>query len=230
MRMKFIVPMVLCSLIISQGTIINGNPKDLSNINHINITNSNILEKFREVYILPKEINILINETNKKPNYEIALSEKYQNLVYELCVKNNLSYDMVLSIMYQESRFNQRAINHNTNHSIDMGLFQLNNRFIPTHHERAVKYCYLPKNTFFDVWNPDHNIRAGIGNIVYLQDYWKTQGIMDEQSLERHVENSLQLGLYGYEKTIKQTGRTSREYDRLISRNKNLLIKNHTLL
>jgi len=196
----------------------------------------NILPYLRNQYIVAEETNSILNIPSSsntlsiltKPDYNISLSEEYQDLVYQLCENNDLSYELVLSIMFQESRFNPRAINYNTNNTRDYGLFQLNSKFINTHRERAIKYCKLSQDIPFDVWNQDHNIRAGIGGIIEYRNYYKKKGVSNEEML-KYISNTLQLGVDGYARSIRITGTTSRSYSRLIYKNKEILETTHTL-
>ncbi|MBO7164045.1 MAG: transglycosylase SLT domain-containing protein [Spirochaetaceae bacterium] len=45
--------------------------------------------------------------------------------------KNNIPLSLAFSLAYTESRYKPRAINKNTNASIDRGVFQLNNKSFP---------------------------------------------------------------------------------------------------
>jgi len=230
MRNKIIISVIALSLLMTPNLIhtnqIESRPTQLNN--SANFTNINILQKLRQQYILPSK-EIIINTTQEKPRYDIKLSQKYQNLVYKLCEENNLSYEMILSIMYQESRFIINAVNINNNGTIDYGLFQLNSGFISTHRDRAIKYCGLSENARFNVLNPDHNIRAGIGGIIENKEYYIAKGVIDEDML-KYVSNSLNMGISGYEKYIKRTGMTSRSYSRQIYKNKAMLENTQTLI
>lgn len=190
----------------------------------------NILKELRSQYIVETdetEQKQKINNLNKL-NYDIKLSNKYQNLVYYLCKLNNISYELALAIMFKESEFNIEALNINTNRTKDYGLYQLNNAFISSHRENAIKYCELPENISFNIKNPDHNIRAGVGNIVYLRNYYKDKGV-SENELLKYISNSVNMGVTGYARYIKQTGMTSRSYSKQVGKYKEILEVSHTI-
>lgn len=102
-----------------------------------------------------------------RPNYNIKFAQKYQNLTYALCEKNNIPYTLALAFFHSESEFNPNAINWNGTLSYDSGISQTNSKFEEFYRERAIQYCDLPKNVVFDPMNPDHSIRAGIGGLVH---------------------------------------------------------------
>lgn len=51
--------------------------------------------------------------------------------ILEEAEKNNIPLSLAFALAYTESRYNVKAVNLNTNASIDRGLFQLNNRSFP---------------------------------------------------------------------------------------------------
>lgn len=51
--------------------------------------------------------------------------------ILEEAEKNNIPLSLAFALAYTESRYNVKALNVNTNASIDRGLFQLNNRSFP---------------------------------------------------------------------------------------------------
>ena len=228
---RFAIFISLFGLVISiAGITIYHQSKDIKQYKPIYpVYEPNIIELLRSQYIIQTEQKQEINNSNpNKLNYDIKLSNKHQNLVYYLCEKNNLSYELALAIMFKESEFNIKALNINTNRTIDYGLYQLNNAFIVTHRENAIKYCKLPENTIFNINNPDHNIRAGIGNIVYLRDYYKSKGVSEDELL-KYISNATNLGVTGYAKYIKKTGMTSRNYSRQVGKYKEILETKHTI-
>ena len=51
--------------------------------------------------------------------------------ILEQADKNDIPLSLAFALAYTESRYNVRAVNHNTNTSIDRGLFQLNSNSFP---------------------------------------------------------------------------------------------------
>jgi len=181
----------------------------------------------QSIYIANRSINTL-NIYPERPKYNINLSEEYQDLIYELSMKNGLSYEFALAVFHYESKFDPKATNKNRDKSIDEGFSQLNSRFTNTYRDYAVRYGNLDPNVQFDVFNIDHSIRAGIGTLVYLRDYWKQRGVSEENSLE-YITGSFNLGIEGMKKYIRQTGKIEREYSRQVQKRKDMLEISNTL-
>jgi len=163
-----------------------------------------------------------------RPNYDLKLSQQNQDLIWELCAKNNLSYELALAVFHYESKFNLKAIGKNKNGSTDQGISQLNNRYTNTYKEYAIKYSDFPENQVFNVFNADHSIRAGIGTMVYLRNFWEKKGVPNELMIE-YLTGSFNLGIEGFKKYVKQTGRIEREYSRQIHLRKDKLKNSNTL-
>ena len=70
-----------------------------------------------------KEVKVI---TPEYPQYNIPLSPELQKYTYKQCNKRGISYSMVLSIMWAESKMDITARNYNSNGSVDYSLFQLN--------------------------------------------------------------------------------------------------------
>lgn len=70
------------------------------------------------------------------------------------CDKNDIPPSLAFSLAYAESRYNVKAVNTNVNHSIDRGLFQLNNR----------TFTRLSEAEFFD---PEVNAMHGLSHLRF---------------------------------------------------------------
>lgn len=74
-----------------------------------------------------EELNKVIEHIDKTFYIEnIPLSLNQQRYIHKLCDKYNLDYELVLGLIDLESNFKMDAVNHNTNGTIDAGLFQVN--------------------------------------------------------------------------------------------------------
>ena len=162
------------------------------------------------------------------PNYKLNLSLENQKLIYELCQKNGLSYEFVLSVFNLESGFRANAINKNTNGTSDSGIAQLNSRFMSEYEDNAITYCNLPKGTIFDPFNAEHGIRAGIGTLTRLKNYWVQKGV-NGADLMPVIVGSYNLGTKAYEEYIQKTGTIEREYSKQIQKRKDKLKTSNTL-
>ncbi|MDC7231994.1 MAG: transglycosylase SLT domain-containing protein [Spirochaetales bacterium] len=83
-------------------------------------------------------------------SYEIA------KLIYDEAVKYNIEPELVFALVFNESSFNPRAVNQNSN-SIDRGLFQLNSRSFPNLREE-------------DFFKPEINVPLGVAYLRYCLD------------------------------------------------------------
>lgn len=71
--------------------------------------------------------------------------------------KNDIPVSLAFALAYTESRYKIRAVNRNTNSSVDRGLFQLNNRSFPN----------LTEQDFFD---PQISAKYGMSHLRHCLD------------------------------------------------------------
>ncbi len=164
----------------------------------------------------------IVNEIPSKPTYNISLAQEYQDLIYNLCEINDLSYELVLAIFYHESKFNIYGINKNKDGSSDRGISMINSKYIDTYKEFAIKYCDFPKNKELDVFNPEDSIRAGIGGLVYYKKYFQDKKISNKYFVP-YILGYYNMGISGYEEYIRKNGIKNRKYDKVIIELKNKL-------
>ena len=139
---------------------------------------------------------------------DVDLDLELQEFIWETSEKYEMSYDLVLAVLYKENRgFDLNAKNKNSNGSIDRGLMQLNNKYNYWHAE----LIGLSEKEF-DVFNPYHNIEAGIAVLNHYRQYWIDRGVTDQERLFKYMLNSYNAGIEGY----KSMGLVSRSYDREI--------------
>ncbi|MDX9801113.1 MAG: transglycosylase SLT domain-containing protein [Spirochaetia bacterium] len=86
----------------------------------------------------------------------ITGSENYANLILQYADKNDLPYSFVFALVWNESRFINRAVNYNKN-SVDRGLFQLNS-------------LAFPELTEKDFFKPETNIVHGTKHLKWCLD------------------------------------------------------------
>lgn len=138
--------------------------------------------------------------TTEMPEYDIKLSEELQEYIYEQCTENNLEYELVLAVMYTESRFKDNLISK-TN---DYGLMQINQ----CNHKNLRKQLGIT-----DFLNPRQNIDAGI---YMLSDLYS------RYSDAHQVLTAYNWGEYGMLRGWKKGTRTSK-YSRLVLKHKSQL-------
>ncbi len=84
-------------------------------------------------------------------NREVALA------ILENADKNAIPLSLAFSLAYVESNYRVDAVNKNTNHTIDRGIFQLNS-------------ASFPKLTEEEFFNPDVSARYGMSHLRYCMD------------------------------------------------------------
>lgn len=94
-------------------------------------------------------------------NWDDGLKKYTRNL----CEENDLGYNTVLAIIWNESRFQSDITGHNTNGTKDYGLMQLND----------VTFGFLSERigieSMEDLYDAKTNILAGITILKYHKDY-----------------------------------------------------------
>jgi hypothetical protein len=119
-------------------------------------------------------------------HYDLPLSIDLQRLIWELCKKYDLDYELMFGIIQTESDFNPKAISYDNS---SMGLMQVNvrNTFYPMAKELGIQNA--------NVFNPEDNIRVGIYYISTLKDAWKDE--TSGQNLIDHIILSYRFGVAG---------------------------------
>lgn len=144
------------------------------------------------IYALEKDIDsvteyeqwIAAVELEQKWKRDITLDESYQKYTWEWCQMLGLDYDLILALMYHESRFDVNAYSR-TN---DIGLMQVNQGNKQWVNELAKRKI--------DLWEPYDNILAGLLIYKHYEDYWINKGI--EEDLFKYALNSYNMGIGGF--------------------------------
>jgi len=97
--------------------------------------------------------------------YNIPLEEQYQDFVFEMCEKYSVPVDIVLGIMWQESKYDFMALSSDRS---CVGIMQINR----IHYDELNKQLGIT-----DLTNPQQNIESGVyifSNLVHKYgDYHK---------------------------------------------------------
>lgn len=101
--------------------------------------------------------------------YDIPLTAAQQQLVSETAEQYELPYTLCLAVMATESGFDPQAKCGDS-----AGIMQLNRNTYP-----ALAEDLGIKD--FDVYNFEHNMRAGIYKLSLERDYWRSQDYSDEE-------------------------------------------------
>lgn len=104
----------------------------------------------------------------------ITLSKENQEIIYEICEENELSFDLMLSIAMQESKFVVNAYNE---YSDDYGLFQIN---APTWNDKAIELGFgdyktnVADNTRMACWIVNYCLDISKGDLKIALNYYRT--------------------------------------------------------
>jgi soluble lytic murein transglycosylase-like protein len=172
---------------------------------------SSIAELKNEQFKIEYSNNKFVKQTKVTPvdySYyipQIPLSKELQEYTYDLCRTNNVDYKLLLSIMWEESRFEANKIHINSNHSIDRGLCQVNSCHIPD----------LKKQGITNLLDPYQNIKAGI--IVLkplLLSYGQKSGLVAYGLGIKGMKHAKRKGIY-ITKAVQNVLKMKDEYDKL---------------
>ncbi|MDR2933611.1 MAG: lytic transglycosylase domain-containing protein [Oscillospiraceae bacterium] len=118
---------------------------------------------------------------------DIPLSEELQRYTYEQCIVNELDYELVLALMWRESRFQLEAVHYNRNGTMDSGVMQIND----------VNRGWLKKELgITDLLDPWQNIEAGTTLLGrFTRKYGEHNALMAYQYGESGMERKLSQGV-----------------------------------
>ncbi len=87
---------------------------------------------------------------------ELTGNAEISDIILRNADENNISPSLAFALSWEESRFQPKAVNRNSN-SVDRGLFQLNNKAFPSLTEE-------------DMFNPEINARNGLSHLRFCLD------------------------------------------------------------
>ena len=158
------------------------------------------------------------------PEYTIGLSEYLQQYTFDLTQQcENVSYELALSVLYTESKFNASATNVNRNGTIDRGIAQINSGY--TEHYADVSGF----NKDFNPFIAEHGIKACVFKLQELAEVWKLQGVTDKGTIELYAIQSYNRGVIGFKEYMAYNGPQS-NYSKLIFNRKNELLNEGEIL
>ena len=104
----------------------------------------------------------------KKTTKYKFLDEEVAFYIESLCEDLDLDSDLVVAILMVENEtFNPLAMNKNKNGTVDVGLFQLNDKYLWA----TFQYTYWKTDVELDPFNWKHNSFIAIHHIRYLFDH-----------------------------------------------------------
>ena len=142
--------------------------------------------------------------------YDIPLNKEQQIYIWDKSQQYEISYELILSIMFVESSY-RTNIKSITN---DIGIMQLNENTIPWLVEQLEVDNFNPYD-FYD------NINAGVWYLDYIRSHWREQDYCEED-IYHLVLLSYNMGISGCYSYVDKYGLES-EYTRRITEYKTKL-------
>lgn len=164
---------------------------------------------------MPNDKHIEIEEYISMPEYppyDINLPVEIQQYIWELCGEYEISYELVLSVIYNESKFNTNAKNVNRNGTVDRGLMQINSQYEKDHAKNAGVQNFNP-------YNPYQNVKVGINVLASDRNYWRSKGL-SEESVYVYTILSYNKGRQGAKNYIEKYQIENNEYIQKVSQYK----------
>ena len=119
----------------------------------------------KPIYVDLSETNITLpKEYNKYQN--IRMPDEIADYIIRLCKELNINEELAVAILLNENPlFDANATNKNKNGTIDIGLYQLNDKYI---WNTFVPRYWKIENVEFNPYNWKHNIFVALHHIQYL--------------------------------------------------------------
>lgn len=150
----------------------------------------------------PTELEEIVTEELWLRN--VGLSHELQEYTWQIAEEYGIAYDLLISIMYHESKFNIKALGKNNNGTTDISLMQINSM--------NQKWVNQLAGRKLDLWNPKDNILAGALIFNDYRNYWINKGITDQETLFEKTLLSYNRGVNGSNKYIATRGTHRSDY------------------
>lgn len=112
-----------------------------------------------------------LEKDNREPKYKF-IPAALSNYICDLSAELELDSDLVVArLMVENPEFNPNAIHINENGTIDVGLFQPNDKYLWT----TFKDRYWFDNVELDPFNWKHNTYIALHHMKYLDEKFKVQ-------------------------------------------------------
>lgn len=119
---------------------------------------------------------------------EIPLSQELQAYTYQQCQEKQVSYELVLAMMYHESNYDPSAVRYYEDGSSDSGIMQINSI-----NSQSLYDLY----GITDLQDPYENILAGVSIISgFVHEYGEHDGLMAYNMGVGGYQNAIANGTY----------------------------------
>jgi soluble lytic murein transglycosylase-like protein len=144
------------------------------------------------------------NVVDKRPNVKgVPLSDDVLDYMYEMSIKYDVAYSLLLSLADVESSFNPKAVSS----ANCVGLLQLR----PSTAKRIAKDLGVKK---YNLKNPKDSILFGTYYIDYLRDQWLSKGYSEEDAYVLTII-SYNRGIAGANEWVKEHGFKNKYYEKI---------------
>ncbi|MFW5433200.1 transglycosylase SLT domain-containing protein [Paenibacillus apiarius] len=162
--------------------------------------------------IKKKEVSVLGVSDNRRPNIpSVTLSDEVLDMIWKETRAEGINYYTFLALIKAESNFDAKTVYHNDNGTTDYGLVQMNSRNVG----RLAKEIRVSN---LDVFNPDHNIRLGIEELIECREYW--EDTYQGEKLEKAMLLAYNRGRAGSERWIDNKGTIDSSYTKKVMKYK----------
>lgn len=160
--------------------------------------------KYESIVDAINNIDLNKNEYTYYPIENLTISE--QEFIYDIAVANNLSYELLLSILKVESGFDKEAVSETQ----DFGISQI-------HKPYASYWAFVANLEEYDLFDFKDNIKMAVANLATCREYWLEQypDISDEV-LVFYMLGSYNRGLAGFTKYCKENNTYITNYAQIV--------------
>jgi len=161
------------------------------------------IERYESIY---NAINNIDLNKNEYTYYDIPLTVSQQEYIQQLCWKYNFSYELILGIIYAESKFDLNAISYDGS---SMGIMEVQDRY-------SKYYADIIGLDNYNLFNFEDNMLLGITNLIVARNFWINEGYTNQESLTMLIVGSYNKGNMGMKNYYKQTGSYITNYTEII--------------
>lgn len=119
---------------------------------------------------------------------QVPLAQPLQKYTFDLCRSEGVDYELALAVMWNESRFDTRAVNVNVDGSQDSGLMQIND----------VNAKWIEQELGVDnLFDAKQNILVGVTLLArFVREYGEYDGLMAYNLGEAGMIRAKENGVY----------------------------------
>lgn len=160
------------------------------------------LAKYESITNTINNIDLLSEHDYEYTYHYVDLTVPQQRFIQDLCFQYDFSYELILGIIYAESRFKLDAVSYN---NTSLGIMQVNKNY-------SDSFANIIGLEEYDLFDFEDNIILAFANLIYSREYWMNQGYANEVDLTMLILASYNRGIGGTIKYIKNNGTSETNY------------------